>query len=361
MENEYLDSYERAKRADRERRSHARQMKRRRQKRLKMIKGAITAAVAVVVAVCCILYTTRGEGGGQADGINSQQMAQDAMQALAQISEPEQKFKYPSVSENYKEIVSEEVKSPYVALLDVENSQVIAGRGYNEKIYPASMTKVMTLIVAVEQLQDLNQTYALSYELLDPLVREQASRAGFDPGEMVTAKDYLYGLVLPSGADAAVALSIMTAGSEEAFADLMNQKCSEIGLKNTHFMNATGLHNESHYTTVKDIGILLQYALKNQTFNDIFQSRSYSVGPTNQHLSGFTFYSSMFKLRDQWELDEGEIVGGKTGYTDEAGLCLASEAIVNNRKYIAITVNAEGNHNTEPFHVYDAFYLYDQL
>ena len=144
MENEYLDSYERAKRADRERRSHARQMKRRRQKRLKMIKGAITAAVAVVVAVCCILYTTRGEGGGQADGINSQ--------------------------------------------------QVIAGRGYNEKIYPASMTKVMTLIVAVEQLQDLNQTYALSYELLDPLVREQASRAGFDPGEMVTAKDYLYGL-----------------------------------------------------------------------------------------------------------------------------------------------------------------------
>ena len=99
MENEYLDSYERAKRADRERRSHARQMKRRRQKRLKMIKGAITAAVAVVVAVCCILYTTRGEGGGQADGINSQQMAQDAMQALAQISEPEQKFKYPSVSQ----------------------------------------------------------------------------------------------------------------------------------------------------------------------------------------------------------------------------------------------------------------------
>lgn len=113
--------------------------------------------------------------------------------------------------------------------------------------------------------------------------------------------------------------------------------------------------------SVKDIGILLQYALKNQTFNDIFQSKSYFVAPTDQHLSGFTFYSSMFKLRDQWELDEGEIVGGKTGYTDEAGLCLASEAIVNGRKYIAITVNAEGNHNTEPFHVNDAFYLYNQL
>ena len=91
------------------------------------------------------------------------------------------------------------------------------------------------------------------------------------------------------------------------------------------------------------------------------KAKCYFVAPTDQHLSGFTFYSSMFKLRDQWELDEGEIVGGKTGYTDEAGLCLASEAIVNGRKYIAITVNAEGNHNTEPFHVNDAFYLYNQL
>ena len=77
--------------------------------------------------------------------------------------------------------------------------------------------------------------------------------------------------------------------TEQAFVELMNEKAKDLGMNNTHFMNATGLHNESHYTTVKDIGILLQYALKNQTFNDIFQSRSYFVAPTNQHLSGFTF------------------------------------------------------------------------
>ena len=166
---------------------------------------------------------------------------------------------------------------------------------------------------------------------------------------------------MPSGGECSIALAEYVAGSEQAYVELMNEKAKDLGMNNTHFMNATGLHNESHYTTVKDIGILLQYALKNQTFNDIFQSKSYFVAPTDQHLSGFTFYSSMFKLRDQWELDEGEIVGGKTGYTDEAGLCLASEAIVNGRKYIAITVNAEGNHNTEPFHVNNAFYLYNQL
>ena len=295
-------------------------MKRRRQKRLKMIKGAITAAVAVVVAVCCILYTTRGEGGGQADGINSQQMAQDAMQALAQISEPEQKFKYPSVSENYKEIVSEEVKSPYVALLDVvENSQVIAGRGYNEKIYPASMTKVMTLIVAVEQLQDLNQTYALSYELLDPLVREQASRAGFDPGEMVTAKDYLYGLVLPSGADAAVALSIMTAGSEEAFADLMNQKCSEIGLKNTHFMNASGLyHDKQQYTTPVEMAMIMQYAMQNPTCAEVLSTYQYTTTPTAPAPEELSFPVQCSAIYGN-EVENVTIMAGKTGYTAGGG------------------------------------------
>ena len=111
----------------------------------------------------------------------------------------------------------------------------------------------------------------------------------------------------------------------------------------------------------EEISKLLQYALKNKTFNKIFQARKYSVPPTNQHSNGFTFYSSMFKLRDEWKLNNGEILGGKTGYTEEAGLCLASEAIVNEQKYIAITVKADGNHDTEPFHVYDAFYLYNQL
>lgn len=354
MENEYLDSYERAKRADRERRSHARQMKRRRQKRLKMIKGAITAAVAVVVAVCCILYTTRGEGGGQADGIDSQQMAQDAMQALAQISEPEQKFKYPSVSENYKEIVSEEVKSPYVALLDVENSQVIAGRGYNEKIYPASMTKVMTLIVAVEQLQDLNQTYALSYELLDPLVREQASRAGFDPGEMVTAKDYLYGLVLPSGADAAVALSIMTAGSEEAFADLMNQKCSEIGLKNTHFMNASGLYDEQQYTTPVEMAMIMQYAMQNPTCAEVLSTYQYTTTPTAQHPEGIKLSSTMFSRMYGNEVENVTIMAGKTGYMQEAGNCLVSYAQKNGHHYVALTAGASYKWHV----IFDDFEIY---
>lgn len=246
-------------------------------------------------------------------------------------------------------------------VISLDDSKVIFQFQQDEKIFPASLTKIMTCILAIENINNLEATITLEPEIFDELYAQNASMAGFLPGENAKIIDILYGNILPSGGECSIALAEYVAGSEQAFVELMNEKAKDLGMNNTHFMNATGLHNESHYTTVKDIGILLQYALKNQTFNDIFQSKSYFVAPTDQHLSGFTFYSSMFKLRDQWELDEGEIVGGKTGYTDEAGLCLASEAIVNGRKYIAITVNAEGNHNTEPFHVNDAFYLYNQL
>lgn len=221
-------------------------------------------------------------------------------------------------------------------VISLDDSKVIFQFQQDEKIFPASLTKIMTCILAIENINNLEATITLEPEIFDELYAQNASMAGFLPGENAKIIDILYGNILPSGGECSIALAEYVAGSEQAFVELMNEKA-------------------------KDIGILLQYALKNQTFNDIFQSKSYFVAPTDQHLSGFTFYSSMFKLRDQWELDEGEIVGGKTGYTDEAGLCLASEAIVNGRKYIAITVNAEGNHNTEPFHVNDAFYLYNQL
>ena len=253
-------------------------------------------------------------------------------------------------------------------VISLDDSKVIFQFQQDEKIFPASLTKIMTCILAIENINNLEATITLEPEIFDELYAQNASMAGFLPGENAKIIDILYGNILPSGGECSIALAEYVAGSEQAFVELMNEKAKDLGMNNTHFMNATGLHNTKLFVyegkkmqITESAHALLQYALKNQTFNDIFQSKSYFVAPTDQHLSGFTFYSSMFKLRDQWELDEGEIVGGKTGYTDEAGLCLASEAIVNGRKYIAITVNAEGNHNTEPFHVNDAFYLYNQL
>lgn len=246
-------------------------------------------------------------------------------------------------------------------LMRLDDGKVVFQFQQDEKIYPASLTKIMTCIIAIEKIDDLESIITLRPEIFDKLYMQNASMAGFLPGEKVKVIDLLYGNILPSGGECSIALAEQISGTEQKFAELMNKKAQELGMNNTHFTNATGLHDESHYSTVRDLSILLQYALKNETFHKIFQTKKYSVLPTNEHPDGFTFYNSMFKLQENWGLNNGEIIGGKTGYTDKAGLCLASEAIVNKQKYIAITVKANGNHNTEPFHVYDAFYLYNQL
>ena len=132
--------------------------------------------------------------------------------------------KYPEKAENYTELTSAELLSPYIAVIDVTNNKLVAGRNAEARIYPASMTKVMTLIVAVENVKSMDDKFTMTSEIIDPLYRDSASRAGFEPGEEVTARDLMYGLILPSGADGAVGLAQMIAGSEEAFVELMNKK-----------------------------------------------------------------------------------------------------------------------------------------
>lgn len=143
--------------------------------------------------------------------------------------------------------------------------------------------------------------------------------------------------------------------------ELMNQKAEELGMKKTHFANATGLHNENHYTTVKDLAILLCNALKNDTFREIFTTFRYSIPPTNKHPGGITFYSTMYKRLGDQKIIDGEILGGKTGYTDKAGLCLASLAKVGELEYILITTGAKGDHHTEQYNIIDAIAVYNSI
>ena len=137
------------------------------------------------------------------------------------VIQQEPVFKCAAKSPDYKEMLDGDIQSPYVALLDVTNNQLIAGKQADTRIYPASMTKVMSLIIAVENIQDLNKTYRFCFEELNNLYIQQASVAGFSVDEEVTANDLLYGLALPSGADAAYGIAQITAGSEEEFVKLM--------------------------------------------------------------------------------------------------------------------------------------------
>lgn len=144
------------------------------------------------------------------------------------IKKDEKKFVYAQKSSDYKEITDAAVRTPYVALLDVNNNKIIAGREAESRIYPASMTKVMSLIVAVENVKDVTKMYQFTNKLLYPLYNAQASVAGFGTNEIVPVSDLFYGMILPSGADAAAALAEIVAGSEEQFAVLMNKNVKNL-------------------------------------------------------------------------------------------------------------------------------------
>lgn len=251
--------------------------------------------------------------------------------------------------------------SPYAVLVDAGTGTTIAEHNCRDRIYPASLTKIMTAVIAIENTDDLDQTITVSADIFQALYEEGASMAGFQPGEEATLRELLYGILLPSGAECCMAFVNRISGSEEAFAELMNQKASKLGMDDTHFCNATGLHDPDHYTTVADISVLLQYALENETFRAAFTSSRYSVQPTSQHPQGFTFFSTMFQYMDSTDVAGGQIIGGKTGYTEEAGLCLASLASVNGREYILVTAKANGSHETEQFHILDAINVYNQI
>jgi len=262
----------------------------------------------------------------------------------------------PSVS-----ISSDKLKSPNAILIRQKDHTVLMQKNSEEKIYPASLTKMMTAIVAIENLPDLKREIKLANSTFQGLYEADASMAGFQPGEKVRAIDLLYGVMLPSGAECCIGLADQVAGSEQDFVKIMNQKAVELGMDNTHFENTTGLHNENHYTTVRDLAVLLSYALQNDTFREIFTSSRHSTRPTNKHPDGITFYSTMFEELNSQNIIGGEILGGKTGYTDEAGLCLASLAKVDKQAYILISAGAKGDPKSEQYNITDALAVYNSL
>jgi len=253
------------------------------------------------------------------------------------------------------------LNSPYAILMDASTGEVLAEQNADTQMYPASMTKILTAVTAMESVNSLDEIVTMPYEIYATLYEEGASMAGFEAGEQASVRQLLYGVILPSGAECCIALADLIDGSESAFVQRMNEKAQALGMSSTHFVTCTGLHDAQHYSTVRDIAVLLQYALQSSDFREIFTAHSHSVAPTAQHPEGFTFYSTMFQSLGDASVTGGEILGGKTGYTEEAGLCLASLAQVNGREYILVTAGAPGSHDTEPLHTIDAKAVYNRI
>ena len=259
-----------------------------------------------------------------------------------------------------KELDVTGVNSSNVLLMDVKSGKVIGNLNGKERIYPASMTKIMTAIVALEAFSDLDREITLSQDIFYALDGQDATQAGFQPGESVRIRDLVYGVILPSGAECCLALADEISGSEEAFVEKMNRKARSIGMKDTNFKDCTGLHDPEHYSTAYDIALLLKYALHNDTFRDVIESHFHSTPGTNIHPVGITYYSTMFKNIADATVTGGEILGGKTGYTSEAGHCLASFAKIYDREYILVTAGAAADSTGVP-HLLDAKTIYNRL
>lgn len=224
-----------------------------------------------------------------------------------------------------------DINSTNAVMINLNNNEIIYEKGKDDVIKIASMQKVMTGIIAIEKIDNLDEEIVLPEGIFDDIDPDLAV-VGFSSGDRVTYKDLLYATLLKSGGDAAYALGMEVSGSEEEYVKLMNDKIKELGLKNTVYKNTTGLDDPEQHSSVYDMAIVLKYAMKNKTFREIVSTPEYTT-----HNGEYTFSGPTKKAKG---MEMSYYVGGKTGFTDEAGLCLASYASYNDIDYILVTAGA---------------------
>ncbi len=241
------------------------------------------------------------------------------------------------------------IHSDYAILVELDSMCAVAGKYMHNKMYPASMTKIMTFIVAYENIPDHTKLLELTKNIKNQY--PEGSRKGIDVGDFLTVEQCLYAMILESDTDAVLMLC-EELGGEGAFVELMNKKATEMGLKSTHFMNATGLHHSAHYTTACEMAEIMAYAMQIPMFKSAACSSEY-VTYLKYYKNGalaeyrMTFFNTT--LRNRFADNSvsvslsagGTVVGGKTGYTDEAAYCQAAIAKDSEGKlYIAILGHA---------------------
>ena len=248
-----------------------------------------------------------------------------------------------------------QMDSEYALLINISNGRVLFEHQADVPTFPASVTKIMTVLIGLE-----------SGALTDPVIVRAdfnelfiagALQSGFTYGEQRTLAEILHAIMLPSGAEATWALANHVAGDYESFVGLMNEKAQQLGMAQTHFVTATGLHDDDHYTTAHDIAILLRYALENPDFKSIFTARSYELETPNT--LGSFLNSTLFMFAPTTVFEGGEIIGGRTGFTSQAGRCLASLATDGNDEFILITFGAADDGTNPTGHILDALLIYE--
>ena len=227
-------------------------------------------------------------------------------------------------------------------LIDNKSDKILYSKNMNEKMFPASTTKIVTAIIVLEHCS-LNETVTASYDAISSIPNGYVT-ANIDGGEELTVEELLELLLVHSANDAANVLAEYVGGSIDSFVSMMNTKVNVLGLNNTHFTNTYGLQNENHYTSAYDLSIIMKYCLKNDTFRKIAGSASCSIPATNK--SEARSYSSTNELIIPDNSNYYSFVTvGKTGFTTEAGECLVSCAYKNNMELICVVLGGSTVNN----------------
>lgn len=249
-------------------------------------------------------------------------------------------FCYSVYAENF------DITGEYVTLYNMNEDTLLYSKNDTKKTSIASLTKMMTTLVAIEEINDLDEIVTIKERDFDGTVGY--SKAGFKVGDKVTYRDLLYGIILPSGADAVNAVVNNTLGYDK-FIKKMNETAKKIGMNDTSYANPVGKDDENNYSTSSDLAKLLKYALKNETFKTIFTTKSYKTS------NGLNLESTVNSYKNILNTDE--IKGAKSGFTKDAGRCLASITTLNNVDYLLVVINSS---TTNPYNaVKDTITIYD--
>ena len=225
----------------------------------------------------------------------------------------------------------EQTSADAMAVIESSSGRLLYSKDENKKLPMASTTKILTAIVAIENCKDLKEKHEIQKEA----VGIEGSSIYLRQGEFLSIEELLYGLMLRSGNDSAVAIAIIVGGSVENFVNMMNDLCKKLGLKNTNIVTVNGLHDDNHYTTASDLAAITRYAMQNETFKQIVSTKETKIDNTKSKKEKVRFLKNKNKLLKM--IDGAD--GVKTGYTKKAGKCFVGSATRNGMQIICVVLN----------------------
>lgn len=344
---------------ERARLNRVRNKRKNKRKRMYVLVGAI-AVVVLLIILGIVLHNYFSNNSESSDKGKVSEKKVEATLKPVETAEPvvtAVPFSFEASADGDTEKFSKSVASKYGVVIDVDNEKIVAQKGSKKQIYPASMTKVMTVLVAAEHIskEQLSDKVKITLDITDYCYSHDCSAVGFSKNENVTVEDLFYGTILPSGADAGVALATYVAGSHDAFVDMMNEKAVELGIgETTHFTNCVGIYDDNHYSTVYDMAKIMKAASENELCMKVLNARTYTTSKTKKHPKGILI-SNWFLRRIEDKNINGEILYAKTGFVNQSGNCAVSMAQDGEgHSYICVTAGSTSSWKC----IYDQVELY---